>query len=131
MMDCRVDSTIELPRATMVQLDVGEGDVWLSELSGETDVSLRMGRLVADGLRVPELRFSGGVGAAVVELLTAPEVVSMAFGRGEVYLETPSQMYETLIESGDGRVSVEGIQDGDGPEIAITLASGDVEVIGR
>ncbi|MBT2491924.1 DUF4097 family beta strand repeat protein [Streptomyces sp. ISL-96] len=106
---CKVDYTLEVPKAVAAELDSRGGDVDVTGLAGALDVKAGGGKVTADRLAAKRLTVDANGGAINAEFAAAPETVDINTHSGNVTVQVPSaEAYAVKATSkgGSEKVSV-------------------------
>ncbi|MGY6502575.1 MAG: hypothetical protein ACXIVQ_16955 [Acidimicrobiales bacterium] len=103
---CSVTHRIEVPDGVRVDVRTDSGRVWLYEVTGWVRVVTTEGRVVAEGLRSPEVLVDTSGGSVHLDFADAPSRVEVLSGGSNVTLGLPGGPYEFALRSGDGEVDV-------------------------
>ncbi len=145
--DCRVDYVIRVGDAADVSVDVGSGDVSVSELAGLLTIVTGTGDVNLNTTDGP-IRVEVGAGdvlgarlnAATAEVRTDEGSIDVTFdnivdeltinsGSGDVTAQVPNVSYRVDAAAADGNVDVQVEEDpGAGPGITIGTGAGDVTI---
>ncbi len=145
--DCRVDYVIRVGDTANVTVDVGTGDVSVSELVGLLTISTGTGDVNLNTTDGP-IRVEVGTGdvlgarlkAATAEVRTGEGSIDVTFdnivdaltvdsGSGDVTAQVPNALYRVEATTEDGSVDIQVDEDpGAGPGITIGTGAGDVTI---
>ncbi len=148
---CVVDLQVDLPATSALQVDiiegglfvtglsgaingaVGTGGITLDAISGDVVVGIESGDIRGTAMQSPTFAGGGVTGNRDVVFSAAPTDVTLNTVTGDVQLEVPTGAYELDVVTGSGDRVVEGVQeDPDAPHrIGISVDEGDIQVLGR
>lgn len=150
---CGADLALTVPAAAELDIELGTGDVEVSDRSGSVDVDLGTGDIELERVG-GALVLSVGTGdiegeelagpAASAELGTgdisldfepqAPlETVAIEIGTGSVELQVPDGAYDLDLQTGTGEVSTDDLRHEAGADrrIAVSVGTGTIDVRGH
>lgn len=102
-------ATLEGIRGGSLTLDVGSGSVRARDIDvSEVTADVGSGGVQMSRVKTPRLRLETGSGSTDVEMLAAPEDVSIQAGSGGVTLRVPATTSATVdIETGSGSINTD------------------------
>lgn len=106
---CKVDYTLEVPRALAAVLDSRGGNVQVTGLAGALEVKAGGGKVNADNLASKRLTVEANGGAISAGFASAPETVNINTHSGDVSVQVPSaEAYavKATTNGGSEKVSV-------------------------
>ncbi len=127
---CGVDYKIEVPRGVRLKADTGSGDIILTALSGELNVSAGSGTINATGLGGRQAVAETGSGDVDLRFTGTPDNVRVGTGSGQGVVRVPQGTYHVTASTGSGERSVEVTSDEASPRrIVVKTGSGDAKVL--
>jgi hypothetical protein len=120
---CGGDLDLRLPAGVALEVDLGEGEVRLEDLSGALTVSIGRGHLAASGLGVDDAVLQVAEGDIDASWSVAPERVVLATVRGDVHAALPPAAYRLEVQG--GRADLVGIEDAPGAARSVSVTTVD------
>jgi hypothetical protein len=116
-----------------IEIVTYEGDVKLSDIQGDFDVTAVSGNVECVNLGSLKSRLTVGTGDADLTYLAKPEVVDVDILMGNVNLVVPSEEYAVDATTESGQIDLSGISTDDNSdrELLLSTDSGNIVVLGK
>lgn len=132
VLTCKVDMRVLVPAGVDVSAAVSTGALTLDGLGGVVDASVGRGELVGRSMVAAELALAVADGSLDLRLDEAPSQLTVAVGTGDVRVRLPAGPYRADLDAPGGLTHVSDVQIGElGPRVDVTVAHGDVSLVGR
>lgn len=130
---CGGDISVEAPPRTLLELDLGAGDVTLEGMSGDLRAAVGAGAISASDLHAPTAHFATGAGEIAASFGSTPSRIDAVVATGSIDLEVPSGSYALFLDAKAGSIDVDGIvEDPEAPNvIQAETAAGSISIDGR
>ena len=100
---CSIDYDIKVPDATLVNVDIGSGDITLGGALARVSASSGSGDIDAKSLATPTLLAKTGSGDLDLNLAQAPTTATVKTGSGDVNVQVPrGEAYAVNVTTGSG-----------------------------
>ncbi|MCB9760280.1 MAG: hypothetical protein H6739_10630 [Alphaproteobacteria bacterium] len=129
---CRVDAVVELPPGMALDVALGTGEVWLSDVDGEIVLDLGAASLTGVGLEAPRVQVLAEKVDVELELLATPVEVAVAMEVGDATIDLPAGSYDLDVNSGLGEVTLWNVIHDAGADgvVEVRTGAGDVAITG-
>lgn len=132
MLTCKVDMRVLVPAGVDVSAAVSSGALTLDGLGGVVDASVGRGELLGRSVVADELALAVADGSLDLRLDEAPAQLTVAVGTGDVRVRLPAGPYRADLDAPGGLTFVSDVEVGDvGPRVDVTVAHGDLSLVGR
>lgn len=127
---CATGFVLEVPAAQDLGLSCLSGTVRVEgAYAGAADIATRAGSVTAEALGAAALHIATESGDILTRFRATPTSLSATTATSDILAEVPAGVYQATVDT-NGSQTVQGIQAGDGPPIALTSTSGAITLTG-